>query len=43
VISEDRKRVAAQLGDAIWGVLGASWTEKKNGSEVEASKPLYLQ
>jgi hypothetical protein len=24
------------------GVLDASWTEKKNGSEVESSKPLYL-
>jgi hypothetical protein len=43
VISEDGKRVAAQLGDAVWGVLDASWTEKENLSEVEASKPLYLQ
>jgi hypothetical protein len=43
VISEDGKRVAAQLGDAVWGVLDASWTEKKNGSEVESSKRLYLQ
>jgi integrase len=29
VISDDGKRVAAQLGDAVWGVLDASWTEKK--------------
>ena len=28
VISEDGKRVAAQLGNAVWGVLDASWTEK---------------
>jgi hypothetical protein len=43
VISEDGKRVAAQLGDAVWGVLDVTWTEKKNGSGVEAPKPLYLQ
>jgi hypothetical protein len=42
VISEDGKRVAAQLGDAVWGVLDAR-TEKKNGSEVESPKPLCLQ
>jgi hypothetical protein len=41
-ISEDGKRVAAQLGDAVWGKLDASWTEKKNGSGVESPKPLYL-
>jgi hypothetical protein len=40
--SEDGKRVAAQLGDAVWGVLDAR-TEKKNGSEVESPKPLCLQ
>jgi integrase len=43
VISDDGKRIAAQLGDAVWGVLDASWTEKRNGSGVEAPKPLYLQ
>jgi integrase len=42
VISDDGKRVAAQLGDAVWGVLDACWTEKKNGSGVESPKPLYL-
>lgn len=42
VISDDGKRVAAQLGDAVWGVLDASWTEKKNGSGLERPKPLYL-
>ncbi len=29
VISEDGKRVAAQLGNAVWGILDASWTEKR--------------
>ena len=42
VISEDGKRIAAQLGKAIWGVLDPSWTLKENGSGVEAPKPLYL-
>jgi integrase len=42
VISDDGKRVAARLGDAVWGVLDASWTEKKNGSGLEHPKPLYL-
>ena len=42
VISEDGKRIAQQLGGAVWGVLDASWTEKRNGLEVESSKPLYL-
>jgi len=30
VISEDGKRIAAQLGNAVWGILDASWTEKGN-------------
>src|SRR5712664_3515499 len=42
VISEDGKRIAAQLGKAIWGVLDPSWTLKENGSGVESPKPLYL-
>ena len=28
VISEDGKRIAAQLGNAVWRILDASWTEK---------------
>jgi hypothetical protein len=42
VISEDGKRVAGQLGTAIWGVLDASWTEKKNGPGVESPKPFVI-
>ncbi len=42
VISEDGKRIAAQLGKAVWGVLDPSWTLKENGSGVETPKPLYL-
>jgi hypothetical protein len=29
VISEDEKRIAAQLGNAVWGVLDPSWTPKR--------------
>jgi site-specific recombinase XerD len=42
VISEDGKRVAAQLGNTVWGILDASWTEKKNGSGVESPKPFVI-
>jgi integrase len=42
VISEDGKRVAAQLGNAVWGILDASWTEKENGSGVEPPKPFAI-
>jgi hypothetical protein len=49
VISEDGKRVAAQLGSAVWGVLYAigrqldvNGRKKENGSGVESPKPLYL-
>ena len=31
MISEDGKRIAAQLGNAVRGVLYASWTENRNG------------
>ena len=42
VISEDGKRIAAQLGSAVWGILDASWTEKENGSRVESPKPFVI-
>src|SRR6267154_724642 len=42
VISEDGKRVAAQLGNAVWGILDASWTEKRNGPEGASSKPFLI-
>ena len=29
VISEEGKRIAAQLGNAVWGNLDASWTEEE--------------
>jgi integrase len=41
-ISEDGKRIAAQLGKAVWGILDLSWTLKETGSGVESPKPLYL-
>src|SRR5258705_3064856 len=34
VISEDGKRIAAQLGNAVWGILDASWTEKRGVNPV---------
>jgi hypothetical protein len=27
---------------AVWRLSDANWTEKRNGLEVESSKPLYL-
>jgi len=42
VISEDGKRVAAQLGDAVWGMLDPIGPKNENGPGVEAPKPLYL-
>jgi site-specific recombinase XerD len=42
VISEDGKRIAAQLGNAVWGILDASWTEKEIGSGVEPPKPFVI-
>ena len=42
VVSEDGKRVAAKLGDAIWGILDRRWTSNKNGSGVEPPKPFRI-
>jgi integrase len=42
VVSEDGKRIAAQLGEAVWGILDPSWTGNKNGSGLEHPKPLIL-
>jgi integrase len=42
VISEDGKRIAAQLGNAVWGILDPSWTQKENGSRVESLKPFVI-
>jgi integrase len=39
VISEDGKRIAAQLGNAVWGVSNAIGRKKRNGSEGGSSKP----
>ena len=42
VISKDGKRIAAQLSNAVWGILDASWTEKRNGLGVEPPKPFII-
>jgi hypothetical protein len=42
VITEDAKRIAAQLGDAFWGIPDVNGREIKNGLEVVASKPFLL-
>jgi hypothetical protein len=42
VASEDSRRVAAQLGEAVWGILDANGRKKENGSGLEHPKPLFL-
>lgn len=42
VASEDSRRVAAQLGEAVWGILDANGRKKENGSGAEPPKPLFL-
>ena len=42
VISEDGKRIAAQLGSAVWGILDPIGPQKENGSEVTVSKPFVI-
>lgn len=42
VSSEDGKRIAAQLGNAVWGVLDAIERKKRNGSEGASSKPFLI-
>jgi len=42
VASEDSRRVAALLGDAVWGILDANGRKKGNGSEGALSKPFQI-
>jgi integrase len=43
VVSEDGRRIAEKLGEAIWGgVLDAIGREKENGSGVEPPKPFVI-
>jgi len=42
VIVEDGKRIAAQLGNAVWSVLDAIGPKKRNGSEGAYSKPFLI-
>ena len=42
VASEDSRRVAAQLGEAVWGILDANGRKKRNGSEGASSKPFLI-
>jgi integrase len=42
VASEDSRRVAAQLGEAVWGILDANGRKKENRSGLEHPKPLFL-
>ena len=42
VVSEDSRIVAAQLGEAVWGILDANGRKKGNGSGVEPPKPLVI-
>ena len=42
VISEDATKLAAQLGDAVWGISDVNGREMKKGLEVAASKPFLV-
>jgi len=42
VISEDEKRIAAQLGNAVCGVLDAIGRKKRNGLEGASPKPFPI-
>ena len=42
VASEDSRKVAAQLGEAVWGILDVNGREKGNGSGVEPPKPFRI-
>ncbi len=42
VASDDSRRVAAQLGEAVWGILDANGRKKGNGSEGASSEPLLI-
>jgi hypothetical protein len=43
VISEDEKRIPAQLGNADWVILNVIGRKKRNGSEGGSSKPFLIQ
>lgn len=42
VISEDGKRIAAQLGNAVWGVLDPSWTLKEKAGVSPVTNSRYI-
>jgi integrase len=42
IVTEDAKRIAAQLGDAVWGIPDVNGREMKKGLEDAAPKPLLL-
>ena len=42
VASEDSRKVAAQLGEAVWGILDANGRKKENGSGLEPPKPFVV-
>lgn len=42
VVSEDGKRYAAKLGDAVWGVLDASWTLKEKAGVSVVTNSRYI-
>jgi hypothetical protein len=42
VASEDSRKVAAQFGEAVWGILDLNGRKKENGSGVEPPKPFVI-
>ncbi len=42
VASEDSRKVAGQLGDAVWGILDAIGRKNEDSLEVEAPQPFRI-
>jgi len=42
VASENSRKVAAQLGEAVWGILDVNGCKNENGSGVEPPKPFTI-
>ena len=41
-VIEDGKRIAAQLGNPVWGILDPNGSKNENGPGVEPPKPFVI-